>query len=213
MLNELIPIFGTRIKSLEILSLLQNKKPVVRQGFYDDELKIVKKFCKKNNLFIEISDIKIKILDKNIKFSNKGIIAKENEIGMRFVYISKDEYLAVKSHYYEIVHDHKNLGKFLGYPKCCSEFFSNNFDSESDLNNIFIEKAAKDSNLYSYYNNILNRHKDYALIFHFPCKFDCKESIKIGKNNLNLLDNKNKKEFINNLKGKFNLKKEILEFK
>ena len=212
MLQTLLPTFGTRIKSLEILALLNGIKPAVRHGYYDEELEVVRDFCIKNSLCVEISDIKIKILDRKKNFSNKGIIAKENEKGMRFVYISKDEYIAVKSHYYEFVHDHRNLGKFLGYPDCCIDFFDRNFDRDSDLNLHFIKKAQDNSKEFLYYNNILNRENDYAQIFHFPCRFDCKKSAEIGKQNLDLLDEKTRAEFENNLKGKFRVGRKTLDF-
>ena len=106
-------VFLTRIKSLEILSLLNNIKPVVRQGFYDDELARVKRFCRDNNLFLVESEFKV--LPFETGFSDKGqMVKKDNKDAMSFVYISKDELLANTAALFEIKQDHLNLGKILG---------------------------------------------------------------------------------------------------
>ena len=53
MLDKLIEIFGSRTKALEILYLFKDLKPVVRHGFYDNELAKVVECCNKNKLAVE----------------------------------------------------------------------------------------------------------------------------------------------------------------
>ena len=92
MINKLKHTFGSKSKAQEIVLLINDVKPVVRQGFYDNELIGVENFCKKNNLFFVTSKFKVLLADSG-EYSNKGIRIKgdDKRPGMRFVYISKDE--------------------------------------------------------------------------------------------------------------------------
>ncbi len=189
MIPNLIQIFGTKTKALEILYLLEDIKPSVRQGFYSSELFAVQKFCKENNLFLEISPYKIVILDaENGEYSNKGIKAdiSDPRDGMLFVYISKEKEKAEQAKRLEIHNSYKILGEVLGYPKCCVNFFMRNQSKQSKLDNDYVLPALKNSkgNNFPFYNNVIKRDHDIILLSHFPCSFNCEESIKIGKQNV-----------------------------
>ncbi len=126
MLNNLIQIFGTKTKALEILYLLEGLKPVVRQGFYETELAKIEEFCKENGLSLEKSPYKVVILDAaDGQYSNKGIKVKTDDErqGMLFIYISKDQTKAELASKYESEGNDKELGLLLGYPLCCIDFF------------------------------------------------------------------------------------------
>jgi hypothetical protein len=218
-MKSLISIFGTKIKSLEILQLLNNSKDVVRQGFFEEELEKVSKFCKQNNLVLIKSKFKVLPSDFNKTFSNKGMKVKSDDprFGFIFVYISKDELLAQKCAYFEIMNDHFNMGLTLNYPKCCSYFFARNFDVRSKLDNDYEIPVLQNSEKkeYPYFTNIFVREKDYCLINHFPCKLDCEKSIEIGKRNLNILKNNNQKladEFKQNLTVKLSKHGRVVDF-
>ncbi|MCM2326133.1 MAG: DUF483 domain-containing protein [Candidatus Woesearchaeota archaeon] len=180
----MIEIFGSEIKSLEILSLLYDKKLVVRQGFYGHELSAVESFCKKENLHFVISVFKVRPIEKG--YSNKGMLSKE---GMSFVYISKDELLANKAAYFEIKEDHFNLGILLGYPRCCCSFFEKRFPYRSKLDNNYDDDvlAASPKKRYPFQMNIFKRSEDCSLLSHFPCSLGCKESLVIADAYLEVL--------------------------
>ena len=212
MMDNLAGVFGTRMKSLEILFVLHGLKPVARQGFYDYEIREVEQFCKKNNLFFVKSEFKVMLADKDRPFSNKGIILSGNDEreGMYFVYISKDELQAQKAAYYEITQDHYNLGITLGYPACCSKFFHEQFPARSKLDNDYEIPVLENStgNEFPFVVNIFLRHKDYCLLSHFPCSLECNKSIGLGMKNYGLLhsyDAEISYEFMTNLKSRINM--------
>lgn len=127
-MKTLIDSFGSKTKALEILFLINDMKPVVRQGFYENELPHVIEFCKNNNITIELSEFKVIFCDTEKKYSNKGIIAEKNDNrkGMLFVYISKEEKNAALAKEFEMKNDSHSLGIILGYPECCVNFFIKN---------------------------------------------------------------------------------------
>jgi len=220
MIRDLIRVFGTKTKALEILYLIEDVKPVVRQGFYEDELGQVEEFCRLNNLYIEKSDFKVIILDaEDGRYSNKGIKLDLNDPrrGMLFVYISKDEKLAAAANAYEFKNDHANLGLTLGYPKCCVNFFVKYEPIQSKLTNDYIDLVFKNSKgvKFQFYTNISKRDFDITLLNHFPCSFGCRFSIDLAKKHLDVLrkyDIKLAKEFINKLKCRVRIDGKEIEF-
>lgn len=174
----MINIFGSMTKVQEIWYLLDNLKKVVRQGFYDYELKKVEKFCNENKLYLVKSKNKILLKDKG--FSNKGIIVNSKQKNaLTFVYISKNEKDAYLACYFETIGDHDKFGEILGYPKCCRDFFLKNF-SENNTN-----PQIKSKNIFT---NISKRDKDLVIISHFPCNENCSKSISLGKKFLTCIE-------------------------
>jgi hypothetical protein len=191
-LEVLKRVFGSRTKALEIMYLFHGLKPVVRQGFYDNEIGRVKDFCKKHRLAVEIAPYKVVLADPHRKYSNKGFKARVDDPrrGMYFVYISKDEQKAAAANVCEMKNDHKRLGLLLGYPECCCEFFSKHEPERSRLDNDYTACTLANSKQvrHMFFTNICKRHKDITLLNHFPCSFDCEESIEIGKRYFKLLE-------------------------
>ena len=112
---------------------------------------------------------------------------------MYFVYISKDEKQAWLASYYELINNNRDLGIILGYPSCCVDFFCNRF-SENNPN-----LELQPINMFT---NLSKRNHDHVLLSHFPCSSDCEQSIKLGKECLDLLmskDSKRAEEIIVNL--------------
>ena len=52
MIKNLALTFGSETKAQEMVFLLKDIKEVVRQGFYEEELKKVEKYCEKEKLFV-----------------------------------------------------------------------------------------------------------------------------------------------------------------
>ena len=209
-------MFSTWIKKIELLSIILDKKAVTRQGYYDDELPLIKNFCKQNKLYLVKSEFKIKTIEDN--YSEKGIaVSKKEEGAMTFLYISKDELLAYKASYFDITHDHENLGILLGYPKCCRTFFKENYEERSKLDNNYevpMLNNSKKTN-YIFYNNIFKRDSGITLLSHFPCYLDCNESQKIAKSNMSILNQffpKTAKHFSTVLRTNFKAHERIIKF-
>ncbi len=171
-ISDLIATFGTKSKSQEIILLAENAKPVVRQGFYKDELTLIIQFCKQHNLTIVIS--KFKILLSKQGFHDGGIRVPENDPrpGMYFVYISKDELLAYQASYAELTLNHQALGELLGYPSCCIQYFIVNFNPQKT--NLSLPATNP-------WTNLSKRESDFVLLSHFPCQSNCHKSIQLAQ--------------------------------
>jgi hypothetical protein len=178
-IKELKKIFGSNQKAQEIIFLLEDLKPVVRQGFYEYEKKAVEDFCFKKGIFFAYSKFKIKLLEKG--FTNKAlrIDKNKNEKGMEIICMSKSEKYAQMAKDYENMQEHGKLGILLGYPKCCIEYFLKNFN-ENNTN-----PEIKSSNPYT---NLSKRKRDYCILSHFPCSENCEESIRLGKAKMYILE-------------------------
>lgn len=218
MIERLTNIFGSVTKALEIVYLMADIKPVARQGFYEHELDKVRRFCKANNLALQISPYKVVLVDDK-KYSNKGIKVRleDERKGMLFVYISKDEEKAVLANCYELKNNHAQLGEILGYPKCCVEFFCRHEPVRSKYDNDYVLPALENSkgNKFSFYNNILLRNQDITLLNHFPCSFNCEESMNLARRHLVQLRKQNIQladVFVNKLKGYQRLYRRIIKF-
>lgn len=216
MLDRLIEIFGSRTKALEILYLVHDLKPVVRQGFYDSQISTVIEFCNKNNLYAEISPYKILLQDRSF-YSNKGkkIPRDDPRKGMYFVYISKNENKSVSAEAFEMSNDHRSLGLILGYPKCCINFYMEYLNTVTDKD--FLRATVKESKSYRYpfYTNIARRGSDLTLLNHFPCSFDCQKSIDIGKANYKFIKQhlpKTAELLLKSLKGRILIYDRFFEF-
>ncbi|MBU0460707.1 MAG: DUF483 domain-containing protein [Nanoarchaeota archaeon] len=179
MIDKLSLIFGSKTKAQEIVLLLNDAKPVVRQGFYPEELPKVERFCKNNYLFIAKSRFKVIMVD-NGSYSNKGLRIPEMDKrpGMYFVYLSKDEEKTWLAAYQEMMHSDRELGILLGYPVCCVDYFCHSFSKSN------VDPMHKPTNPYT---NLTKRDQDCVLLSHFPCSSDCDHSLQLARKYLNVL--------------------------
>ena len=106
-----------------------------------------------------------------------------------FIYVARMVEDALRAKDFEAQNLHTELGKILGYPGCCIGFFDRNFPIESKRKNDYVLKSLENSDgyIFSYYTNVAIRHLDITPISHFPCNFNCTESIEIAKRNLKLI--------------------------
>lgn len=204
MLQDLRKIFESNIKSLEILYILEGIKPVARIMVKEENKQRIFDFFKENNLNYSISDFKVIKQDKDKAYSDKGIKVSidSKEKGYFFVYVSKDKEKAEEAKKLEAENKHKEFGILLGYPECCAEFFEKHYDEESKKQNDFTLSTLKNSDgfQFPFYTNIAPRHFDIALLNHFPCNFNCKDSIELAKKHLEIIQ-KHDKEAAEVIKG------------
>jgi len=218
-LEQLKQVFGSTTKALEILYLNYNLKPVVRQGFYDNEIGRVKDFCRAHGLAYEIAPYKVILADKHKHYSDKGFKARVDDPrrGMFFIYISKDERKATEARIFEMKDNHKELGLILGYPECCVDFFVENWEERSKKDNNYIFPAVKNTDGYKFpfYTNIIKRNQDITLLNHFPHSFKCEESINMAKERLKMLyelEARTATELVHELKCKVRIGNRTVEF-
>jgi len=217
LLYELLRITNSQIKALEILDVINGTKQVARQGYRKSGA--IKEFCKKNNLFVFESPIRIKLLDYNKAFSNKGIVThSDTDDTLKLLYISFSKRLAMEASLAELKGDDVKLGRLLGYPDCCINFFVDNkrYKMRTDFNyEDIILNNTNEKNKYYFGLNIFMREKDACLLSHFPCSLDCEESRKIAERRYNLLKRHNEKFALSLkkiLKGKVEKHGKIIDF-
>ena len=183
-------VCGTYIKAIEIFSLIYDLRMVTRQGYYQSQMPKVRDLCYKQNLYLLESEFGLLNKDSAI-FSDKGIITgKKNPNAMIFVYISKEEDIARKAYAYEQEQNFEELGKLLGYPDCCISFFKKNFEGFYQDSRFFLKKSFANSKgmVFPFYNNLFLRYNGYAIISHFPCRFNCNQSTQTGAKNIKILE-------------------------
>jgi len=194
MIDKLLKIFGNNTRSLEILYLLNDIKKIARLDANEIEIGKIKEFCNMENLCLEISDFKvIKIADKGKgKYANivKKVPMNYPRYGLYHIYISKDKNKSKFLKFLENKNDDSAIGELLGYPQCCVDFFMGNKENQQKIQNDYILPALNNSEGFEFpfYNNYAIRYFDITLLSHFPHNFNCKESIKIAKNNLQCIN-------------------------
>ncbi len=189
--TDILSIFKHLTKSLDVLFVLEDKKPVARVTVSDGDYSKVKSFCDNYGLVIKKSHEKVL---KNItwgegSFDAVMVDALIPSSGDYFVYISKHESLAERAKVADFLGNHEQLGTLLGYPSCCVNHFKKIKDREYAYANDFITPALDNSSFKVSLINILPRHVDVSLISHYPCSFDCVSSIKIAEQHLGVVRN------------------------
>jgi len=117
------------------------------------------------------------------------------------IYLSKKEDLIEKAiqlhHFSNGVEKSKSgntvLGKLYGYPDCCIRMFEGNTrltKQNDDLGILLKSLENSKSNIFPIYTNWFFTCKP---VLHLPHSFDCQDSVKIGKQNLKILKEYDKK--------------------
>jgi len=200
MLAQLQDRFGSKIKALEIFSVMHGIKPAARIMVDQAELGETQKWCKENSIAAIASDFKVRKQDAwkqdapskyPAAYSDKGAkIPKDSrEEGYFFLYLAKEQGKAEEAKLLEQDGKHKELGILLGYPECCSAFFEKHFPGQSRHSNDFTLLSLGNSSGFQFpwQMNICARHFDISLLSHFPCSFQCAPSLEIAKRNCSLL--------------------------
>lgn len=115
---------------------------------------------KRKFMFFEKGEIDDEDLDKIKDFDD--IIVKYHEC----TFITRN--IKLLNEFLEL--DRKDLGDFLGYPKCCIAFYT--------------ENKMSDYNLYSH---IQKMKKRFPYCLHIPCSEKCEESAKMDRENGRLM--------------------------
>lgn len=180
--------FGLR--EIDVLGLLYDYKKIISTGIQRVFLKnLLKTFIKYN--------LKFDALDSSFDYR------KENKT---YLISKKREYLKGVKKAYELKR-FDIVGDYLGYPKCCVDFyhkqkkdsgylvfrnFIKNIYNNSDkiswkLNNILNFEGRLNPNKQIYtkeFISFINKIGFISLISHSPCSYDCKKSLKIADLNL-----------------------------
>ncbi|MBR9699596.1 hypothetical protein GOV09_04025, partial [Candidatus Woesearchaeota archaeon] len=132
-----------------------------------------------------LSDFKVvSVKNETGSYTDRGLrLDKDDPKGSFLIYVSKEKEQAEKARLLEEKNDHKGLGKALGYPECCCDFFGKHFSSENtDLTTRSFSQLNN-----PWQTNICLRSFDISLISHFPCSFHCEKTKGIALRNLEVI--------------------------
>ncbi len=175
-------IFTYLSKSLEVLFVLEGIKPTARFPLHEYDVQKASMFCAAHNLSLVTSDFKIlKFVPPDKGYANKGhrLPITSPMVGDVFVYIARSPELAQDIKTADFLDDHAVVGKLLGYPSCCIDFFVQNKEKIKDDDD-YVRLALEHSSIRHAELNVLARYFDVGLISHFPCSFDCNESLQLA---------------------------------
>lgn len=182
-------IGGSNLSVLDYMYVLKGLKRC-SINFIKDKITPLYNFCKVHKLYFELSDFKVLSNSEKNKggFSNSSSrVSIDSPNGNYVVFLSKNQIDAKLAKNYFATSDHRKLGQLLGYPDCCTEFFSKNIRLAAKKNMDFIPYALSDIQQHDFYNNRALRYFDISLISHFPCSLDCKASQAVAKERLAFL--------------------------
>jgi hypothetical protein len=193
-LGEVRNILESNVKINEFLFTLHERKPVLRFLIEESKIEEVKSLMEKAKLHSEVSTLKLNIEeDPALGYSNKGIVAKEGNILM--LYAGKDEIETKTAKFHEEHYNHYSFGLVLGYPSCCSEFFTEHIRNQSKKNNDYVLpmiQATNHNNLtaepYNWKLNVFVRYGDFNILSHFPCSLKCNSSIELADSFLAVIE-------------------------
>lgn len=211
MFQSLLPLFGTKTKAQEIILLLHDAKPVVRQGFYPAEIPKIQQFCRKNNIFMVISKFKVLLADdrkaEEINIDNPNS-SSTSSTSASSTPLSTPPYSDYSNKGQRIPEHDPRLGMYFVYlareeKKVLLAAYYEQIGNDLDLgrilgypeccvhhfmHNFSAEKSDLQHPPTNPYTNLSKREQDYVLLSHFPCRSDCKESILLAKKYLGVLE-------------------------
>lgn len=148
-----------------------------------EEFKEIEKFLEKESLKVICSKEKL-FLKLNIYVSKSEELAKEaRKLDPSYKLINQKAKLSDSN----IINDVYNFSKLLSYPKCCIKEYINNIEKEIGV--LSCESLLNlPKKIDFYFNNILNGVSNHYLSFHFPCSFNCENSLNYLKKILNSIE-------------------------
>ncbi|KIQ77604.1 hypothetical protein RW25_28445 [Bacillus sp. L_1B0_8] len=186
-----------------------------RINLYRNQAQYLVDWCHKYNLFIDCSDFYVQEFiceEGKGNWSNQG--EKTFDInGCKFYYISrnKEEVQLAKSAEVKEEFDAKLMGNLLKIPECCTEKYLVNrevvekkyFD---DYAIITTKNTLNSSDMFNanWKTNYLSQYFGYSLIHHFPCTWNCQNTIDRADKSIEIMNSVSPnwvKTFQENLRG------------
>lgn len=188
--EKLFSFLESRTRVLEILYLIHDLKPCVRIAIRKGQIPKVTSNLYGINLKTALSDFSVSMQFSG-SYSTKGHLRSGtgSPADYMFLYIAKDNKTADYAKDFEAKQDIKNLGKTLGYPVCCIDFFKSNKKNEEEAFNDYVVPMLANSKgqVHEVIMNIFTRYFDYPLLSHAPCSLDCIPSKKSAQSRYKLL--------------------------
>lgn len=194
--EPIIKSINTMWAEVERMSVVRRLRPAALQIIPAEILKdISETYIKKGVLVVPLS--KEKMSHDIPKVSEFVGVTSSN---VRVAFVNNDANANEFFHYWNNVDDStriENIGRLLGYPKCCIDFYKKYTNEQNFLdmtwpmatNNLQIKEEdvlvhiSADSPIEA---NTLWRWQDVQLVSHTPCSFNCKQTVEIGIKNAQL---------------------------
>ena len=83
--------------------------------------------------------------------------------------------------------DDYTIGRYLGFPECCTKFFVEYWKKEG-WRDLTYHTYEKQENRNLLYNNVMLRHIGIRGVFHLPCSTNCMASVALGGRIIEIMD-------------------------
>jgi hypothetical protein len=185
--------------SMDIELVRANAKPAARIVTEVDELPNILRFCHENSLKLSFSPFTFTMDDETgVGYSNMitqfGPLELNRKAGV-FAYISRSLSPLMTVWIAELLGDHQAVGKMLGYPPCCIDFYRKNIRlANREYSGEFAYLTFRNSRPsakygeFPYFTNNVTRYFGETLLSHFPCSFNCPASVSLAMNYLAALN-------------------------
>lgn len=172
----------------EIILVFDKVKPSSRIFISDNKYQSFKLFCDKYGLYVEKGSYRL-IADRDIGKGGWGnrahkTVSTRSKDGALPHYISTDWKTAKTAMNFDSYEDDQNFAEELGFPVCCQNFYSDNYDESNSRQcdfSLITLRETKGDYPYSAYNNYIAQYFGLSLLSHFLCTFNCKKSEMIAK--------------------------------
>lgn len=199
--REFTDIKGNSLQISMYMALVLGHKPLMDDWIHHDKLVQFKRICRQYKIHIREDAVFLNINKSNIpafvigkdsltSTSAYGAPLNAANSGEVHVFLSMNRSLLKKGMWYPLIAkdrvifqpraDSLNYGHVLGYPDCCIKFFRkfNNWFKYSYLYEIY--KNTKQGP--SFLCNPFLKDMVYSYIYHMPCSYDCKDTIRLAGN-------------------------------
>lgn len=181
-------------------ALLADLKPMLDDWVPAENMHLFEKACRKyglfvykESLFVDMPSLDIeKTIGKESLTTTKVFNAPINSKypGYIHVFVSRSKEILKEGRGYggyglvinaraihKLMIDHYLFGTFLGYPKCCIDFFWKYNNHKKYANTLFI--PFKNTKKPNFLCNCLTKDT-HSYLYHIPCSFDCKKTIHLA---------------------------------
>lgn len=179
--NYRIDKINGMIQDIQYLSVKEGKRKAGREMMrYKDFVKSAQKSFKDNVLFIPLRNVEVNH-NYNLSISNK------KKTGVNCLYLNRKD-LPENFNIESVANSNKKMGKLLGYPECCINFFSDEWENADNRDMIWqsalnTKSATREGNKITIENspkvNTILKAMGIRAVLHMPHSFDCEESAEI----------------------------------
>jgi len=183
--------------AMEIHLVLSGTKPSARLLVREDYVGAVIHFLVGKNMPFVLSPFKSTDEPGERKGGVSNLVARKlpfnaPDKGAFMVYVSLDGARAQTALLLEALSADRELGRTLGYPECCIQFFVENWNTtasthQGDLVPFSLQNTNQSPPYPFYLNNLAYYFFEVRLISHFPCRYTCTASLALGKRYLEAL--------------------------